>query len=71
MLDKQSFFGAMAQTIELLKSNLAFGIKGKLSVEEKRRMDYMGISETAFNINRVWFAPPTAFRMLPSVKKYL
>ena len=69
--DQQNFLGAFQNTISLLKSNLAV-IKGgtRLSREEKRQMDYMGIEKTALNIERTWFAPPTVFRLLPSVMRY-
>lgn len=69
--DHQNFLGAMINTTLLLKNDLAPLEKSpKLSAEEKRQVDYIGIMETAFNIERTWFAPPTVFRLLPRVKRY-
>lgn len=70
--DRENFFGTLAHMIMLLKNGLdAPGANQKLSREEKETADYINISETAFNINRMWFAPPTAFRLLPSVERYM
>lgn len=69
--DHQNFLGAMINTGLLLKNNLApMENRLKLNEEEKRQMDYMGVAEIAFNIERAWFAPPTAFRLLPSIKRF-
>lgn len=69
--DHQNFLGAMINTTLLLKNNLAPPKKVlKLNPEEKKQMDYLGVTETAFNIERTWFAPPTVFRLLPSVMRY-
>ena len=63
----------MASTISLLKNKLTIPLSDSLTKEdreEKDEFDYMGIEETAFNIKRLWFAPPTSFRFLPSIKRY-
>ena len=69
--DHQNFLGAMINTGLLLKNNLApMENRLKLNEEEKRQMDYVGVAEIAFNIERAWFAPPAAFRLLPSIKRF-
>ena len=69
--DHQNFLGALINTTMLLKNDLAVFVDNtKLSAEEKRRMNYMSVGEIALNIECVWFAPPTVFRLLPRVTRY-
>jgi len=69
--DHKNFLGALLNTTELLRNKLALPKNiANLSAQEKQELDYMGIKETAFDIERTCFAPPTVFRLLPSVKRY-
>lgn len=69
--DRRSFLETLMNTVALLKKDLAVSADyTNSSAEEKRLGEYMGIENIVFNIERIWFAPPTVFRFLPRVMRY-
>lgn len=69
--DHQSFFEALMNMVNLLKNDLSVSIDYTgVSTEEKRQSEYMDVGDIVFDIERLWFAPPTVFRLLPRVTRY-
>lgn len=62
--DKQAFLNELAITINLLKNNL--NIERDFEAERK----FLDISDIAYDIRYIWFAPSTSFRFLDSIYRY-
>ena len=39
--------------------------------KEKETAEFMNLDDTALVLERLWFAPPTCFRLLPVTQQYL
>ena len=63
--DQQAFFNELAITIGLLKKN--FKIERDFEAERK----FLDISDIAYDIRYIWFAPSTSFRFLDSIHRYI
>lgn len=63
--DKQAFFNELVVTINLLKNNL------KIERDFQAERKFLDIGDIAYDIRYIWFAPPTSFRFLDSIYRYL
>lgn len=66
--DKESFLRDLMMTITLLKNNL------KIPSSEKNydpKFPNLNIEEKTTDIYRLWFSPPTAFRILPRALEFM
>ena len=69
--DQQNFLNDLMSSIYLLKNNLQpFRTNKTLTKEQKKFIDETNIQEKVEDIYRIWFAPPTYFRVLPRFLKY-
>lgn len=66
--DKESFLRDLMMTTQLLKNNLRLpSLEGK----DLPRYPELNIEEKTTDIYRLWFSPPTAFRILPRVLEFI
>ena len=68
---KENFLGSFATTIELLNNNLKLPKMEYHDKTEKKAAEFMNLDDTALVLERLWFAPPTCFRLLPVTQQYL
>lgn len=63
--DKMNFMQDLAVGVELLNNNLKLELKQPIDKRE-----FFDMSDYSFNIQRLWFTPPTSFRLLEPVRKF-
>jgi hypothetical protein len=69
--DQQNFLNDLIASIYLLKNNLQPSRPDKiLSKEQKKFISETNIQDKVDDIYRIWFVPPTCFRILPRFLKY-
>lgn len=66
--DKESFLRDLMMTINLLKNNLKLP---SLGGKDSPRYPKLNIEEKTTDIYRLWFSPPTAFRILPRALEFM
>lgn len=67
-IDKESFLRDLMVTFELLKNNLRTPFLNK---GHQEKYPGININEKATDIYRLWFSPPTAFRILPRTLEFM
>lgn len=67
--DKMNFLQDLATSAYLLNHDLKMSYPKKLNKEQKKFWA-TGIEQKATDIYRIWFSPPTCFRILPRFLKY-